>query len=423
MAGLSLCLGGSSVASEAPNLHHVEESSRAHLLGDSVDFDVVYKADILSNVAGGLRRGTTALSNLDVKLLFDADKLFGWKGATFFIYGLSNLGGKPNAHYAGTAQGIDNIEVSTNTAKLYQAWVQQALWQDRLSFLFGLYDLNSEFYVTDTSSLFLHPSPGIGPEFSQTGINGPSIFPTTSLALRAKAQLTPDFYVQGAVFDGVPGDPDNPRGTHIQLNGGDGALMIAEAGYLHGDHGQAILSDRDRDDKARQLFGKYAVGIWSYTGKFDDLVDTDAAGDPLRRGNNRGAYVLAEQALYHEPADATQGLTMFVRYGVANDAVNRFDSYLQFGAVYTGLFPGRNTDQFGLSLGRAHNGDKYRQAEEIADTPTDDNETDIELTYRAYVTHWLAVQPNLQYIINPNTDPQLDDALVMGVRLEFILEQ
>ena len=139
-----------------------------NLFGEGIDFDVVYKADVISVLSGGLQRTTTALGNLDLKLTVDAEKLFGWQGARFFLYGLADHGGKPNAHNVGSAQGIDNIEVSTNTAKLYQAWVEKNFWEGRASVLVGLYDLNSEFYVSDTASLFLNPSPGIGPDFQRS---------------------------------------------------------------------------------------------------------------------------------------------------------------------------------------------------------------------------------------------------------------
>ena len=50
--------------------------------------------------------------------------------------------------------------------------------------LIGRYDLNSEFYRLQSASLFLNSSFGIGPEFSQSGLEGPSIFPNTSVGAR-----------------------------------------------------------------------------------------------------------------------------------------------------------------------------------------------------------------------------------------------
>jgi len=102
---------------------------------------------------------------------------------------------------------MDNIETpyNANTTKLYQAWIQQTFLDERLSVLAGLYDLNSEFYATESSGIFIQPAYGIGAEMAGTGQNGPSIFPTASFGIRAKAE-TAGYYLQAVVLDGVPGD-------------------------------------------------------------------------------------------------------------------------------------------------------------------------------------------------------------------------
>jgi porin len=43
----------------------------------------------------------------------------------------------------------------------------------------------------------------------------------------------------------------------------------------------------------------------------------------------------------------------------------------------------------------------------------------IELSYLAQVAPWLAVQPDLQYVIYPNTDPNLRNAMVAQFRIEM----
>ena len=161
--------------------------------------------------------------------------------------------------------------------------------------------------------------------------------------MRAKAELTPDFYLRVAALDGVPGDPNNPHGTHIQLNKGDGTLVVAEAGYMRGDHQQVFLSDRDRDEKSAQALGKYAFGMWHYSLPFDDLTAVDGAGNLIKL-HNQGIYFLTEQALYHEPNEPSQGLATFLRLGVVNNDVNRFDRSWYIGAVYTGPIEGRDTE-------------------------------------------------------------------------------
>jgi porin len=43
----------------------------------------------------------------------------------------------------------------------------------------------------------------------------------------------------------------------------------------------------------------------------------------------------------------------------------------------------------------------------------------IELTYLIPVTAWLALQPDLQYVITPNTTPAIPNALAFQLRLEM----
>ena len=42
----------------------------------------------------------------------------------------------------------------------------------------------------------------------------------------------------------------------------------------------------------------------------------------------------------------------------------------------------------------------------------------MELTYLIQATSWFAVQPDLQYVIHPNTDPTIPNALVFTLRFE-----
>lgn len=383
---------------------------------DGFNWSMLYRADLISNVSGGLQQGTTALGNLDVKLDWDLGKQFGWDGMSVGLHGIASQGGKPNDHLVGSSQGIDNIEVETNTAKIFQAWVQKQWQDDKVSALLGLYDLNSEFYVSHSTWIFLHPSPGIGSELAQTGQNGPSVFPTSSMGLRLRYRPTSETYIQAVVLDGVPGDPDNPRGTHIQFNEGDGSLRVAEVGFI------------PEMSKALEVAGlpvtdKFALGVWSYTSRFEDLVEVDGAGDPLMNKGNSGFYVLAEKILHVGSSNPGSHIDGFIRYGRANADFNQFESYFQTGLVFTGMVPGRSEDQFALSYSMAETGDKYRLAVANAGQDATSHESVWEATYRVPLTSWSTVQPNVQYVINPGTDAQLKNATVLGVRFELAMEK
>jgi porin len=288
--------------------------------------------------------------------------------------------------------------VNTNTTKLFHAWLERSFADGKFSLLAGLYPVDSQFYVTDATGVFLHPTGGMAAEVAQTGARGPSIFPTSSFGFRVAWQPTAKYYFQAALVDGVPGNPNNPHGTHVRFDRGDGTLAIMETGY-----------------RPAEEISKYAVGYWRYTPRFDDLVDTDALGNPVRRVN-RGAYFLAEQTVFREKDESSQGLTLFFRYGVANGDVNTLDYSSSLGLRYKGLLPGRDEDEFGILLTRGHAGAKFRQA---AATPLANNETALEITYRAKLTPWLAIQPTVQRISNPGHDPALGDAWIAGARFEI----
>jgi porin len=246
-------------------------------------------------------------------------------------------------------------------------------------------------------------------EFAQSGTNGPPIFPLGALAVRAKL-TSPDrnFYVQAALTDGVPGDPNNPHGTHVKLGHGDGTLSIVEFGYTP--QKISLSTAPESKQESVETFNKTAIGFWRYSIQFDAIDEASS------RHHNQGVYVLAERSLYHERDHPAQGLTGFVRFGVASEAVNQVDWSGSAGLRYHGLITGRDDDIAGLAVTVNHAGDRYRRA-----NASERQETNFEATYRAQMTPYFAVQPTLQLIVNPSMDPATNNAWIVGSRFEVEL--
>ena len=360
----------------------------------AVDLFILYTFDIWHNARGGLGRGWRYLDNLDVTLTVDAERAIGWRDATLFVYGLYNNGQGLSGELLGDAQGASNIETGVRALRLYEAWVEQRL--GRASIKLGLYDLNSEFDEHQTGSLFLNSTHGLGPDLAQSGLNGPSVFPVTSLALRVDYQIDERWRVRAAVLDAVPGDPGRPRRTAIRLRDAEGALLIGEAQY------------QTRNTRA-------ILGYWRYTAGFDPVFAAPASR--TQRGND-GLYMMVEQRLSRIGADGERGLAGWLRLGFASDRFNPIDQTLSGGLAYTGPVAARPGDQVGIAFGRARFGAPYRSAMELAATPSTRSEFNIEASYRAVLTPWLSIQPDFQYIINPGGNPDLQDAVVFGLRTQ-----
>ncbi|MEJ2051539.1 MAG: carbohydrate porin [Calditrichota bacterium] len=345
----------------------------------------------------------------------------GWDNGTLFLYGLGLLGGSPS-RLVGDAQGVSNIE-APDAVRLYEAWYEQLFLGARLSILAGVYSLGSEFNVIRTAALFVNSSHGTNPTLGLSGRNGPSIFPYTSPGLRIKWIPHTGLALQLAVLDGVPGKPGYPHGTHILIRPGDGALVVAEADYLL--LGGATISNGPRWLRRHQASAvsqvpfraRFVLGTWRYTGKFPSLTRISMTGKPAQHKGSNGLYAQAEGQIFREPADPDQGLSAFAQIGLANQQVNRFTRYLGVGCVYRGLVSGRAADRLGFAVAAAFNGQPYEELQRRAGTALDRAEIDLEWTYLAPLSQWFALQGDIQYVIHPNTDPSLGNALMVDARI------
>ncbi len=359
--------------------------------GKAVSAEVGYVADLLRNASGGIRNGSAYLQNVDAILTFDLGRIFGSGGGTLFAYLLWNNASTFSDRYPGDAQVVSNIDVE-QAFRLYEFWYQH-LFTERLNLKFGLYDLNSEFDAVDSAALFLNSSHGIIPTYSQTGENGPSIFPATSLTARLEWNSGNNL-VRYALLDAVPGDPDNPSATAVKLSSREGVLHAFEY--------------------TREFFGAWRMGLgaFSYSADFEAIRETDATGNPVRRDGNAGWYGFAEGAT-NTDADG-RSTSAFIRLGTANGALNPFDRYFGAGMVMSGFVPHRPDDQVGISMAMARCSADFRAA-----AGAESHETAFEFTYVLRISDILQVQPDLQYILNPGADPGLENALVIGVRLDI----
>lgn len=355
------------------------------------EWSIVYTGEYARNLDGGIETDSTWLGNLDITAEWRG---LHWLAAdgTAFIYVLGNHGESPS-EFIGDAQTFSNID-APKSLKLYEAWYEQPFQNGAISLKTGLIDLNSEFDVIESAGVFQNSSFGIGPDFSQSGENGPSIFPTTSLGIRVAVQLAFNTAAQCILLDAVSGDPDNPRGTHIDINSDDGALLNCEAawkGEVAGDSTEVA---------------KVTVGLWQYSESTERLDGTGTQ-------KNSGAYLLGEKTVWTQ---GDRSLNVFARVGIADDSVNPFAHYSGAGVVLNGVF---NNDQLGLGVASVDNGGDFLVASENEGVLLENRETAYELVYRTSITDWMAIQPGLQFIENPGMDPELDNATAVALRFEF----
>ena len=358
-------------------------------------FTGVINVDALDNIAGGLKSGPAVLVKGALSAAYDGSQQ-GHDGLTGLVSAQYVNGTRFSGHFVGDTQGLDNIEAS-GAIRLYEVWLAHDYHSSTRGWKAGLIDLNSEFDTQETAGLFLNSSDGVGAELGHSGVNGPSIFPTTALGttfyLRPSSALT----FRLGIFDGTAGSPAHPGRFAVHLSGRDGILAIGQV-------------ERRVDDRFR-----VEGGLWAYSARFDDLHRVDDQGNPVRERRSRGGYVLIEGKLASIGDGDDRGLSGWVRMGIADPVVQTVSSYTGAGLVLTGALKQRPSDQAGIAINRAivDDGDPVNSLRRP--------ETTIETTYRYNATDWLAVQPDAQLIFRPGGSATVPTAFAVGLRFNITL--
>ncbi len=368
-------------------------ANKIHAQKNKNAFDVktVVKEDFGSNLSGGIDKKSIYLGNIDLIMTFDTEKGKLWKGGKFFVYGLNNHGISLSS-LVGDIQISSNIEAEPNT-RLYQFWYQHQI--GNLSITVGQHDLNSEFAFTDFGGLFLNSSFGIQPDIST---NVPvSIFPIASLGGIIKWNISDQFTLMAAVYDGNPGDEaSNPNSIDWKINSEEGFTTIYEIQYN-------FIKDS-------LTMGSYKLGIWHHTADF--ISDHD---NKTYQGN-QGIYFIANQSLVREHNNHEQGFGFFLQLGTAPKDFNTVKYYVGGGLHYHGLLPKRDNDDIGLAVGHASLCNIIKKRNPLESLT---NETVLELTYNAVISPHFSIQPDLQYVINPGGSIILNDAVVGIIRMKI----
>lgn len=377
------CLAAIIVATAAP-------ASAAEADGAPFQLGASYIVDAVGVDAGRSGRGRYLLDNLNITADADMEKIAGWHGGVAHLHILNNFGGRPN-NRAQTLQGIDNIEVGSHRLRLFEAWIEQGIGS-RASARVGLYDLNSEFYSNDAAKTLLAPAFGVGSEIAATGTNGPSIFPSTALALRLATTIGDRGYARVAIINAEARTIGDPHGVDTAFR--NGGLVIGEIG-MGGD-------------------ARIGIGTWTYTRHQDDLREVEADGRPVRRAAH-GAYLIVQHAIGRQ--DGAWATQAFARIGLSEGHTTPFRGGWQAGLQFARPIAGRPDGVLSVGANQAYLSHDYRDLVVEGGTRTAPAESALEVTYADTILPHVTLQPDVQLITHPAGARDRDTALAVTLRL------
>ncbi len=400
--------------------------ARTDLHGKGIDITLNYVAETFGVLAGGLERRATYEGRLEFTVDADLEKLVGWKGASTHVtvFQIHNAG-RNAADITGGIADPSNID-ALPTTRLFTAWFQQD-FNGIASLRVGQLAADDEFFTSETAGGLLNGTFGWGNNLAANITNGGPAYPLATPGARLQVNAIENLTLLGGVFAGDPAganctdDPQKCNRHGVTFSTSGGTLWMGEAQY-------AV----NKGKNAMGLPGVYKVGAWYATADYADqrfgldgagttvLLSDPAITDPLNHGGNWGIYGVADQMVWR---GAARSINLFLRGGYSPADRNLVTWYIDGGAGFKGIVPGRADDTFTLGVSYAKISGDVVAADQDAGNVARDHEIVFEASYAAQIAPWWVVQPDLQYIVhpnggqNPNDGTQgFDHAVLVGLR-------
>jgi porin len=383
---------------ETPYLFGDWGGARSDLAESGVTLDIYHIFDVYDDFSGASRSGTTHFGRQRVAANFDLEKLLGWESAVFSISGVDQYGNNYNRSRFGVLTNPSSIE-GADTTRLANIWFKQALFDGQLSYKVGKLDGVGEFGVQEFGGTFMNDELAYVPNaIFGTGL---PFDPAQKLGLvleyrPADTTDTDGLYLKAGVFDS--NDSDAYRDDHNGLDF-DWSGPVAYAGEI------GYRSSAD----AKPLFIK--LGMHYNTDDFADLSNPGTTVD-----NNTLVYLSAGKTLYNLDRTGKRYIDASFSYNYAPEDRNTYHHQVTAIVRAIGPFDSRPHDELGIGLIAAFLSDDYSDVSVAAGGPSADAEYTIELAYKAAITPWLVIQPDLQVVIDPAGDDSRDPVWIAGLR-------
>jgi porin len=387
-------------------------------------FHVNYIGEVLDNPVGGVRQGTFYDGRLELAAEADLEKAIGWPGLSFFANGYQIHGHSISGEHLGVLMPVSFIEAAPDT-RLFELWLQQNLWANKVSIRFGQLGADSDFLISEGGQVFLN---GTWEWASIAGINLPDggpAYPMAAPGVRVAVAPNDRFRFLAGLYTGDPaencdaGIPQvcNPNGLAFPFSD---PLLLVEGAYKY-------------NQGAGELAGTVKLGAWRLFSTFlPESIGNNALPIALPAvpgevaDQDLAVYAILDQMLYRVPGSSDgRGIAFFGRVIGAPSEGNMIEFYFDGGFTFNGLSQARPHDVFGIGLAYTGVSSEISDFQRSTGEPIiADYEAMLELTYTAEVVPGFYIQPDLQYFWNPGghvADPDdpavpVPNAAVLGLR-------
>jgi porin len=388
-------------------------TSRMKLEAKGINPFAVWTTEGWANTMGGVHRGGWWNNLLEFGVELDTAKLGWWEGGRFLV----------EAHWVCNLRNDETLEDMTgafNPAsgimaaehfRVFNLFYQHVWGEDRVVVKAGQIAVDDDFMLSDYTGLFLNSAFGAMPSQVGTplathyfGSAAFPIFPVAAPGLFVRVRPVDSFFSQLGLYYGTPGlDERNNYGFDWASQSSPELGLFWESGFSY------QLANRPAATR---------LGLSYHTGPMDDYAASLKGGTDSNRPDSPDFYLVQDWAVCVD-AEGKPRLGAFTRVGITpHEGLHIVTLYADAGLNWFSPISSRPDDVAGAAVSHTAFGHDFRTS--TVDGPAD-TETTVELTYRAQVTPWFALQGDAQILFNPARNPDSgnrETALLLGLRGE-----
>jgi porin len=392
------------------------ESQGIYLLLDGV-------TEFAGNVSGGTNRGSTFASQVGFEADVDLQRLAGLTGFSTHVVMVNRSGSSDSHLFGDNLEPVQEIYGSGGNVAVHlvSAYAQETLYDRRLDIAIGRMNVENDFASSPLYCNYMNNTLCGDPKALPGGDVGHSAYPDAAWAARVRVRPTPQSYIQTGVYEvnqNTYTDPAFRTGFKFDDSADSGVDIPVEIAYE-----PAFGADH--------LPGHYKLGFgYDSSGTFKPfsaLLTPNAA--PAHRTGNTQLWALVDQMLLRQGKGDMDGIIALGGF-IHNDPSNSTYAEEYFaGLLDRGFWAARPEDTMGLlftyntvsgALG------KVQAEEQVLGLPISNNATGpqtheiiLEANYDIHVVPGVNFQPELQYVVHPNAQADIHNAVVFGFKAHF----
>ena len=383
------------------------DGKRNELAQKGIKFEANLLADAAYLADGGRNphADPTVASQLWLGSAFDMEKLAGWNGVNIRFVMTARQGQSTSIRdiQDANAPELANVQGAygrgNQDSRLTELSIEKNFKEQGISVKVGRLGLGMDFNVMAcdfVSTAFCAAQ--MGKWQGNIWMNTP----VAQWAGRIKYQINPEIFTQIGVYEFNPDNGNGQaegQGWSLDMDNADGVTIPVEVVW-------------QPKSFVNGLAGSYRLG-GMYNTADDQINQKDVVTGKVKNRTFAGWLAIEQQLL--STGEGKRGLHSFANFTWHDRVTNKIDNSQQLGIKYIGLLDQHPNDILGLGVNRIHVNNRLNNPNLDASA-----EYNIELNYAYNATPWLMLGPNIQYVINPGSSNNVDNAFVLGLSSRII---